>query len=400
MMVLGMVIGAGTLTKSNSFFSMPLLIATFLLFDWGQKAWKSKLLKLAVLSALSIFMAFGFYSILRLSPYFHIIAEKNAMFAYPFNDWIQHPIQYFVSNIRGLFDWLLAYFTLPLLLLVTAAFIFTKKINRKQCIAAVGIFIPLLVVLFMLQQISTLNIVRIEPPLFHPYIFFVFFLFSLYISRINNEYFKEKIILFVWFAVPFAYLAFFGKTIYPRFIFFMAIFLLPLAAFSLWSIYSSVSKKLLFLPIFLLIMVFPLRSDYFILTDFAKAPIPESDLGQYINSWPAGGGIKEIITFLEKRASREKIYVATEGTFGSLPTNSVEIYLGENKNVEKRGIWPLPIGMPKDLIKKAKVMPVYFIFNETQYPPPPVDWPLRFIVKYKKGISQESYISLYQVENR
>ena len=71
----------------------------------------------------------------------------------------------------------------------------------------------------------------------------------------------------------------------------------------------------------------------------------------------------------------------------------MEIYLGENKNIEKRGIWPIPQDIPKDLLEKSKKMPVYFIFNQSLVPS---TWPLKLIAKYQKGIS-DSYMVLYQV---
>ena len=138
-----------------------------------------------------------------------------------------------------------------------------------------------------------------------------------------------------------------------------------------------------------------LRADYFILTDFKNAPIPYADLQQYINDWPAGGGVKEVIAHLADQASKGKIYVATEGTFGSVATYPVEIYLGNNKNIEAAGFWPVPHDMPKELLQKAEKIPVYVIFNQSQKPPDG-NWPLEIIAKFQKG-KGDSYMSLYKV---
>ncbi len=138
-------------------------------------------------------------------------------------------------------------------------------------------------------------------------------------------------------------------------------------------------------------------SDYFILNDFARAPIPKADLTQYINDWPAGGGIKEVIKYLDKESKKGKIYVASLGTFGSLPTYSVEIYLGENKNVDKRGIYPVPNTIPEDLLTKAKIMPVFvFISNQHEFEISSKNWPMKLVIEYRKGIG-DSYSRLYQV---
>ena len=105
--------------------------------------------------------------------------------------------------------------------------------------------------------------------------------------------------------------------------------------------------------------------------------------------------MREVITFLQQKAKSGKIFVASEGTFGSLATYAVEIYLGENKNVGKIGIYPLPPVVPQDLIKKASKMPVYFILNDSENPP--ATWSnIKLIAKYQKGIG-DSHMSLYEV---
>ena len=176
----------------------------------------------------------------------------------------------------------------------------------------------------------------------------------------------------------------------------MTLSLLPLAAFSILTVGKYIKNKAIFIIFILIFSALSFKADYYALNDFANAPIPNSDKEQYINSWPAGGGLKEIISFLEKEAQKGKIYVASEGTFGSLPTYGVEIYLGENKNIDKRGIWPLPKDIPNDLLEKAKTMPVFFVFNNTQEQPG--GWPLELIAKYQKGIGN-SYMNLYKVVN-
>ena len=397
-LLLGMIMGGGALTKTSAFFSMPLLFSSALLLDWRNKIWKSYLLRWITLALLSIILAFGYYSVLRLSPFFHTISEKNSIFAYPLSEWIQHPTLYVFSNLRGLFDWLLTYYTLPLFLLVIGAFLISKKDDAKSFWILGKTFGVFLIILGIVDSLKYLTNVRVEPLLYFPFLFFTLLMISMYVSFIRKyDFWREKTFLIVWFLAPFVYLAFFGRTIYPRFILFMAIFLLPLAAFSLITLYQRINNKALGAAMLVFLLFLPLRSDFFILTNFARSPIPRLDLDQYSNQWPAGGGVRQIIAFLQEQALKEKIYVASEGTFGSLPTYAVEIYLGDRTNVEKRGIWPVPQDIPEDLLKRAKTMPVYFIFNQTQTPPP--GWPIRLIVRYQKGV-EGSYISLYQVEKR
>lgn len=404
-LILGMAMGGGALTKTSAFFSIPLLFATYLLFDFKRKSWMPRLLSLIGFSLLSILIVFGFYSILRLSPFFHIINEKNSLFVYPLNEWLGHPFLYFVSNLRGIFDWLITYFTPPVLLLTFSSFLINKNFGKKELVTMVKIFIPFIFVILVLNFPGTMGYLKkafnLEIQTIMPYIFAFIFSIAFFISYFNkDEFWKEKIILVVWFAIPFIYLAFLGRTIYPRFIFFMTLSLLPLLAFIIQRLNSSIKNRAVFAGLIIVIFAMFLRSDYLILTNFAKAPIPHSDYDQYINNWPAGGGIKEIITYLKKESEKGKIYVASLGTFGSLPTYAVEIYLGEDKNVEKRGIYPVPDTIPKDLLEKAKVMPVYvFVSNQKEFEIATANWPMTLIAQYKKGIGN-AYSRLYRVNSK
>ncbi|HXS14742.1 MAG TPA: hypothetical protein VN711_01315, partial [Candidatus Saccharimonadales bacterium] len=266
--------------------------------------------------------------------FFHIINDKNAVFVYPVSEWIQHPLRFFLGNLSGLWNWFIGYMSWPILIALVASLFVWKK------------------------------------------------------------YSWEKLLLIIYFAAPFFALALFGKVLYPRFILFMTVILLPMLALLIYALFERMKHKIWAVVITVLLLVLWVRADYFIVTNFPIAPIPQPDLMQYSNDWPAGGGIHQIISYLGQQAQTHKIYVASEGTFGSLPTYAVEIYLGENTNVEKGGIWPVPADIPTFLLKDADVMPTYMIFNQTQLVPS--GWPLKLIAKYQKGVGN-SYISLYQV---
>lgn len=339
-MVLGFVIGGAILTKTNAFFAIYLLPFLFLLFDYKTKNWKKKALKFIALACLSSVMAYAFYSIQRLSPFFHIIDEKNTIFVYPLREWLMHPLEYLQSNLQGLVDWFITYFTIPLVVLVIFSF---------------------------------LNI---------------------------KSYTREKILLAIWFLAPFTALAFFGKTIYPRFILFMTLPLLPLVAYSLFEIYRVFSKKILF-ALFVFLMFIPLfRADFYVLTDFKNAPIPRIDLDQFSNSWPAGGGIREAIELFKEKSKDKQIFVATEGTFGLLPY-AFEIYQDQMPNVKFQGIWPIEDQLPEALQSSVQKMPTYVVFYQPCVSCPynggaPSTWPLTKIFEVRKGIGV-SYTTIYQV---
>lgn len=335
-LILGMVLGASILTKTSGFLFIYLLPFSLILFDFKDKKRKDKFLKWAGLSIIAVAFAYFYYSILRLSPFLYIINQKNATFVYPFFEWIKHPFYFFPNNFQAFLDWFFVYTTPPGLILIALSALGGRK--------------------------------------------------------------KEKLLLFVWFIAPITALALFGNTLYPRFILFMTMPLIILGAYSLDNILSRVKKNTLKVFVILLFLGSNIYSDYFILNNFARAPIPNADLEQYINGWPAGGGIKEVITFLNSKSQGKKIYVASLGEFGSLPKYSIEIYLGENKNVEKRGIYPVPDIIPSDLLEKSKLMPVYvFISNQHEFEISSKNWPMKLILEYRKGIG-DSYSRLYQVK--
>lgn len=337
-LIAGLVIGAGMLTKTNAFFSLALMLPTLIISDFTPRNWVKRLFRFGFLYAVVAGLAIAEYSILRLSPFFHIINEKNALFVYPYGEWKTHPFLFFHSNLFGLWDWFWHYVTIPWVILIGVSFI------------------------------------------------------------INKKFLKEKIVLVIWFIVPFVYLAFFGKTIYPRFIFFMTLPLLPLIAYSITYV-SEYKNKLIVGTIFFLLALLPLRADYFVLFNFSKAPIPQPDLGQYYNDWPSGIGVREATDFFLKESQRGKIYVGTEGTFGLMPY-ALEIYLVDNPNIILKGFWPIEKEMPKELLDARTKYPTYFVSyqpctNCSGRGTGPNTWPLQLVMRFNKPGG--AYLSVFRV---
>ncbi len=338
-LILGMVTGAGVLTKSSAFFSIYLLPFTLPLFHWREKGRVRQLLKWGVLALVSALLTYAIYNILRLSPFFHIINEKNEIFVHSIPEWLRHPFRDFVSNFNGLFDWFIIYFTLPFIALAFGSF-FIKK-----------------------------------------------------------TFFREKLVLTLWFLVPFFALALIGKLLYPRYILFMTAFLLPLVAYSLFCFYEKAKSIYVFVFLCVIALFLPLRTDYFLLANFPAAPIPKLDLDQYSNEWPSGGGVLEAVQFFQEKAKNQKIFVATEGTFGLMPY-ALEIYLKDNPNITIFGFWP--VGEPPvEMSRASKKMPTYVLF----YQPcgsclysgdAPDTWPLKKIFEKQKPGGTSS-LSVYQV---
>lgn len=348
-MILGMIIGGGMLTKTNANFAFILLPFLLIFIDYKSKNWKKQVGKLFVFSLVALIIANIMYAVLRLSPFFHIIAEKNYVFIYPLSEWLMHPFTFFPHNLAVLIGWLVTYATIPFLLLAVSAF------------------------------------------------------FVGYTKQHEKGYFREKLLLLIWFIVPFIASALFFKQFYPRFILFMTMPLLILGAYGLYYALLYVKQiwlKALVLIVFLIMFVI---NDFLIITNFAKAMIPQSDLGQFVTGWPAGQGVKETITFLEEKAQTQKIYVGTEGTFGLMPY-ALEMYLVDNPNVTIKGFWPMSDTPPTEAVAASKVMPTYFVFYQDCTVCPkkglaPANWKVTPVLQIQK-LEKGSYYTLYQLNTQ
>ncbi len=342
-LILGMTAGAGVLNKSNAFFTIYLLPLSVLLFDFKAKKKMKRFLLWVGLSLVAIILTYGYYSILRLSPFFHIIDEKNTTFIYPFSEWIKHPFTFFFGNLKGLASWFVGYFSAPLVFMAAAAFF------------------------------------------------------------IKSEKFREKLYLLTWFAIPLLLLALFGKVLYPRYIFFMTLPLLPLVAYALYTLRQKMANTMLYIGILFLIFLPSIRSEYLVLTNFGSAPIPQPDIDQYYAEWPAGGGVNEAVAFFSEKAKSEKIYIGTQGTFGLLP-HALEIYLGKNPNIEIEGIWPIEAKPPEKLLLKASEKTVYLVFYQPCVPCSaagivPATWPVREELKLRKA-HKNTYFTIYKLQSK
>ena len=333
-LIFGLTLGIGMLNKTSAFFSLYFLPCTLILFDWKTKQAGKRLFRWIGLVVISAVLSQLVYSILRLSPYFYIIAQKDTIFVYPFSLWVTHPFEFFSGNIKGMFDWLIGYMSWPIFLLAMSSLFFIKKS------------------------------------------------------------FREKLVLVFWWLLPFTALALFGRVLYPRHILFMIMPLLVASAWGIDMVFTRISNKFFGCLCIGLICSMSLYSSYSIISDIKTARIPKSEMGQYIDDWPSGWGVSEIVSFLQNESKTGKVSIFTEGTFGLLPY-AFEIYLGENKNIDIHGIWTVPAEKPSEVLQSAGDHPTYFVMYQNQTPP--FQWHLELLAKYQKGLSEKSSMRLYRV---
>ena len=333
-LIFGLTLGIGMLNKTSAFFSLYLLPFTLICFDWKEKLIIMRLIRWVGLALVSAILSQLVYAILRLSPYFYIIAQKDTIFVYPFSLWIMHPLEFLNGNITGMFNWLIGYASWPIYLSAMASLFFIKKSIR------------------------------------------------------------EKILLLCFWFLPFLALALFGRVLYPRHILFMIMPLLILSAWTIDMLFIRIRNRYAGLFLIGLICSINIYSSFSIIYDIKTARIPKSEMGQYIDDWPSGWGVPEIVAFLKKESEDKKVSVFTEGTFGLLPY-AFEIYLGDNKNIDIHGIWPVPEKPPKEIVDSAADHPTYFVMYQNQMPP--IQWTLELLSTYPKGLNKNSTMRLYKV---
>lgn len=337
--MLGFVAGAAVLNKTNGFFTIYLLPLALILVNFKLKTLRPQLLRFFGLSLVVVIMTYGFYSILRLSPFFYIINEKNSIFFYPVQEWIRNPFAYFPANISAFMDWLFRYVGLPILILVLSTLILSKN------------------------------------------------------------YFREKVYLLLWFVIPFIGFALDAKTIYPRYIFPMTLSLLPLAAYALVLLYEKLSLKK-WLMVFGLALIYWVLTVFLILYNFSGSPIPSSDRVQYLTAWPSGVGVDKIEDYIQHQAVDKKVFLTSQGTFGLLPY-AFELTFYNNPNVTVKGYWPIEKQPPRELLDMAKKEDTYIVFYQNcsmceGVGIAPSSWPLTKVMQIKR-IEADSYITLYKV---
>ncbi|HSW97854.1 MAG TPA: glycosyltransferase family 39 protein [Candidatus Saccharimonadales bacterium] len=337
-MILGIVMGLGMLTKTDADFGFILLPFSLLLFPFKKHFDRKRLFQFVVFALVAVVISNAMYQVLRLSPFFYIIGQKNLTFIYSFHDWIRSPFAFFPGNFKGLGGWFLDYMTVPFIVLAASAFFIEKK------------------------------------------------------------FWREKGLLLVWFIVPFIALAFFGKVIYPRFILFMTMPIIILGAYALFTLQQFTKQLGLKILLFVVFTSMFLVNDFFLLTNFANAYIPQADKGQLISDWPSGVGVNQTVDFLGSQPG--KIYVGTEGTFGLMPY-ALQIYLGNNPNIIINGFWPIDSTPPKELSDAAKKMPTYVVFYQncpscTAVGKAPATWNVTQVFSIKK-ITPDTYYTLYKL---
>lgn len=336
-LLLGGSVGLGLLTKTPAIFSLISLPFFLVLFDWTKKSLFHRLLKLAFLSGIVLFLSQAIYSILRLFPLFHMISQKNSEFVVTLSQFSQTPLHWFLGNLPTLIRWETSYLTLPIVILI---------------------------------------------------------LFGVVVAALERK--REVLVVIGCFLLHFVAMATFNKVIYPRYLLTFTPVLFLVAAYGLerfWHM-SQISKRLKIIAIIVTLMV-PAFVIFRIITSPLQAPIAEADNYQYLNSWSAGHGVVETRNFLTNQSQKNKeVILLTEGTFGLMPY-SLDLYQRDYPNVRIKSVWPLPESVPLDIKANLAIgTPVYVLIYQRNSLP--LDWNLKLVYSYQQGTSNDS-LRVYQL---
>ncbi len=162
-MILGIVTGFGLLVKSTALFFFLLIPSAYLLVvDW-KKIITRDLFKYFVLVVIAWAMAQGIYNIQRLSPWMHVITEKNAFFTVPYGDIFKEPAR-ILNNFQDIWRWHGAYTTWPLLLIALYGLVsWAKKSYRPALLTFGWFFLPLMGTVLLARLFSSRYMVFATP---------------------------------------------------------------------------------------------------------------------------------------------------------------------------------------------------------------------------------------------
>jgi 4-amino-4-deoxy-L-arabinose transferase-like glycosyltransferase len=337
-MLAGFALGGALLTKSPALFFALLLPSAWIVSNWPRREKKQSigkqemvhLIKLALLSLVTVIIGYGMYNILRLGSNFHLIASRNQDYVYPISHLWTNPLDPFVSHLGSIFEWLW---------------------------------------------------------LLGPSVLVVFILFSL-IDNIKIDYLRlkkrlkpEVALLFVWATAPLLIQAMFAKPFTARYIFFSVPPIYIFASLIFFYLFTQhhngagftkreLLKKVLVFGLLIYASI-ALFIDYRLLTDPAKAPLPRVMRSGYLEEWTAGTGIQEVSALIREEAkdlpAGRQVVVGTEGFFGTLP-DALQAYLNDIPEITVIGVGQPIRDVPEPLIESKEAgNKTYLVVNSTRF---------------------------------
>jgi hypothetical protein len=162
----------------------------------------------------------------------------------------------------------------------------------------------------------------------------------------------------------------------PRFFLFVVSPLLVLAAWGIMEIADGVASLIdkrsnlsphalgvtrdVFLVGLLISLSIPsIGFDHAILRDPTHAPLPGVDRAQYIEGWPAGYGIPEVVTWIKEQANGKKVKVIANSS-GGIPGDALSMYFQDDLRVTVK---MEDLSKPLSWDKMGKESDIFMVLN-------------------------------------
>lgn len=317
----GSFLGLAFIAKPTAILFLACLPLVVVILSYGKirKEWKRIFLSIVLSSGIAEIIN----NLQRVSSVYDRMAAKNAQFQQPIHELIASPFALTSGNLHGFFNWILGYYTLPFLMI------------------GIGAFIVLLIK-------------------------------------------KTKIglsLFLLWFLPVFA-LATVGREIFPRYMLFTTPYFLIATAAFIYILFLLSKKYWIVIGLLCVMLMEPfLKNDYFLLTNPAKASLPETDYEQLISLHPSGFGLGAVYTYLDNQlAQGKKVTLVTQGTFGLYPyAFNLEYWTAKNLTILPR--WPLD-ALDSEIIEAEQKSDVYILFKEEDRVP--ANFPVVLVLKSEK----------------
>ena len=289
----------------------------------------------------SLILAYGFYNILRLGPNYHLLASRNLDYVYPLSHFMTSPFDPLKPFLLQSWQWILMMSGVS----VVAALALGYYVNFKK-------------------------------------------------------YWKELLVLTIWFVAPIFVMSEFAKVLTARYILFTISYFVILFSTIFLSANKLIQKiSLVAVVIFVFLSI---KFNYFLLTNPQKANLPQSERSGYLEDWTAGYGIKESTDYIVKeylKNPNQVIVVGTEGYFGTLP-DGAQIYLNNYKNIIVKGVGLDIKSVNESLLASKKAgNKTYLLVNSTRLNNSFDKNSVYLIESYKKAVKPDgSYESLLFLE--
>lgn len=337
-LLLGMAGGVALLAKSSSQMFLGLsLLAPIVTFDRGKfKKWLGSSATYTALLAASIILAFVIYNVQRLSPFLQNVAEKNKTFVLTFGEFIQNPFALFLGNVH-LIPWYVS--------------------------AEVG---------YVLITIAIAGFVMLA-----------------------RHYPRLALYLGLWIILPYVAITAFAKVLFPRYVLYLASFITLAATYFFISVRRPNLRSIVAIGYIVSIGYFA----YTIMFAPAAIPLPPVDRGQYIESFNAGWGVKEIVQYArdEVATTGRPVKFLAEGNFGVIGDMLEASINRDDQNIVVAGYWPLGLEQLMENQKDLDTHTVLVVFSHKQSQSEiSSDWPVKYVKTYTKPGNKDPYF-LYEL---